>query len=728
MLSLDVCEIQNISEPEDDADVQKTELDKKLHGPTDDLNIAVMIKGDGLVTPDKEEILAEWLKSGEPELPGFEPSLGKTYTAPATMESPNGQIMLSLDASEIQNISEPEFAPSLNSACQLMPSRGKTPSNLEQSPVSTNEGQDIIIKSSLEVQMNAGHDTRIDREFGSGNRMITKVGSVCKDVTDAFNQNHIEKQADRQDIEPVLELTIDANSNKIVVRADEDIDEDAVHRLADQEENNSSATLPSSITPINTYSFFSRVSKFKSRVTADSPECQRVRLLSETTQDGSGEDTSSMRAACSPNNKPQKRTVPVAKSEPRKLNRIKSFPTKLELTDASTHMLDSGKLIKPVPAKKMTGINKLVLPMPANAKTQRPKKVSPLKEKWSTKKPDSFIKLSAKISPNTSQDIKGRKIKATTSSKRPVPSFTKMSPVDMPAAGARVEPKHSSSRTAQTTSSDEGSLDTAHLSPSIGQGAVASCGPPTLGTPISVRETVSNHARVGSKERISQSSPSAAFFPPLPSLPFSQPPPIYPPPPPLPNYPLPPNYAPPRPSTDLTYLWKPPFGYYPQDLSVPPPGFLFTHPPPSFRANTNSTSSETFGRGGRLAFGYDRLHDINDARLCRGGVNDRQGYRPDDNGSRRNWRPNHPYDRRGLDYGRGIDRSYEGYWNNNMDSYYDNAGYDYGRLDDGYVWRYNEELYQQGPLPFRSHDHGHCRPEGSRSRRRHRNDVGTRKW
>ena len=142
----------------------------------------------------------------------------------------------------------------------------------------------------------------------------------------------------------------------------------------------------------------------------------------------------------------------------------------------------------------MTGINKLVLPMPANAKTQRPKKVSPLKEKWSTKKPDSFIKQSAKISPNTSQDIKGRKIKATTSSKRPVPSFTKTSPVGMPAAGARVEPKHSSSRTAQTTSSDEGSLDTAHLSPSIGQGAAASCGPPTLGTPIPVRGTVSNHA------------------------------------------------------------------------------------------------------------------------------------------------------------------------------------------------------------------------------------------
>merc|ERR1719341_500904 len=355
--------------------------------------------------------------------------------------------------------------------------------------------------------MSAGYETHVDCEFGSD--INTKGDSACKD-TDVLNENHIENKTDCQDNEPVLELTIDANSNKIVVRADVDIDEDTGHRVADHEEMDRSSTLPSSITPINTFSFFSRVSNFKSRVTADSPECQSVRRLSEPTQDETGEDPSSMKAACSPNNKPQKRPVPVAKSEPRKLNRIKSFPTRLQLTNASTHMLGSGKLIKPVPAKKMTGINELVMPIPVNAKTQRPKKVSPLKEKWSTKKPDSFIKLSAKISPEISRYIKGRETMATSSSKRPVPSFTETFSAGLPAAGAGVEPNPSASRTAKTTGSLGGSLVTARPSPSIEQGASASCGPPTLGTPVPVRGTSSNHARVGSKERNSQ--PAAAAF------------------------------------------------------------------------------------------------------------------------------------------------------------------------------------------------------------------------
>ena len=142
----------------------------------------------------------------------------------------------------------------------------------------------------------------------------------------------------------------------------------------------------------------------------------------------------------------------------------------------------------------MTGINELVMPIPVNAKTQRPKKVSPLKEKWSTKKPDSFIKLSAKISPEISRDIKGRETMATSSSKRPVPSFTETFSAGLPAAGAGVEPNPSASRTAKTTGSLGGSLVTARPSPSIGQGASASCGPPTLGTPVPVRGTSSNHA------------------------------------------------------------------------------------------------------------------------------------------------------------------------------------------------------------------------------------------
>ena len=74
----------------------------------------------------------------------------------------------------------------------------------------------------------------------------------------------------------------------------------------------------------------------------------------------------------------------------------------------------------------------------------------------------------------------------------------------------------------------------------------------------------------------------------------------------------------------------------------------------------------------------------------------------------------------------GADRRYEGsLWNNNRDSYDSEEYYD-GRRDDGYEWRYNEEPYQQGPLPFRFYDHKYCRPEGSRSSERYQND-GT-KW
>ena len=69
-------------------------------------------------------------------------------------------------------------------------------------------------------------------------------------------------------------------------------------------------------------------------------------------------------------------------------------------------MLDSGKLIKPVPAKKMTRIYNLPTP-----RLSDPKKC----EGEVIEIPDSFIKLSAKISPATSQDIKGRETMATSS-------------------------------------------------------------------------------------------------------------------------------------------------------------------------------------------------------------------------------------------------------------------------------------------------------------------------
>ena len=186
-----------------------------------------MTDGDSLPTPDKEGILLDWQKGQKPELPNIKPSLSKACTAPApaSIQSPNGQTISSLDVSVTQNVSTPEIVPNLNSDC---------------------------------------------RTFS------TRITSRRK--------------------------TIDTNSNKIVVRADEDIDEDTGHHVADHEEKNRSATLPSSITPINTFSFFFRISNFKSRVTADSPECQRVRQPSEPLQDRTGEDSGSMKTACSPNN------------------------------------------------------------------------------------------------------------------------------------------------------------------------------------------------------------------------------------------------------------------------------------------------------------------------------------------------------------------------------------------------------------------------------------------